>query len=381
MKFSINILSLLLLILLLSNCVSEFNAPSEGYEDLLVVDAFLTDGDERFQVHLSRSFPIDTFEITPESGALVRLLAESGEMYDLQEISNNGSYESIGAINPQVGMSYKLIIQTKGGDNYESAEVKMRATPEIDSIVYKQEDQPTAGLQGVQIYANTHDPNNSTWFYRWEWEESWEFIMPYDPYLVWEDDEIQVRQDRTYRCWKYGTSSSIAITSSKNLVQDRISDYPLLYVTNETDRLNRRYSLLVKQYGLNEEAYNYWKELRDITENLGTLFDPQPSIVLGNIRNIDNQTEVVLGYFDAASVSEQRIFVERGQLSEIVLPEYFAYCTDSIVTEGQIPEMVSKGWFLIGDTQTPTGFPAYNMTSESCIDCRLYGSIERPDYW
>lgn len=381
MKFSINIFSLISLILLFGNCVSEFNPPSEGFEDLLVVDGLLTDEDEVFEVKLSRSFQIDTFEVAPESGARVKLISGSGESQDLYEVSSRGIYQSSSPINPQIGMSYKLIIQTQDGDNYESAEVEMRKTPEIDSIVVKREDQPTADLMGVQVYTNTHDPDNSTRYYRWEWEETWEFLMPYDAYLIWNDGEIQLRGERIFRCYKYGSSSSINIVSTKNLVQDRVNQYPLLYVSTETDRLSSRYSLLVKQYGLSEESYTYWKELRDITENLGTLFDPQPSIIIGNIRNTSDETEVVLGYFDVASVTEERIFIRRSDFPELRAVTYFSYCTDTIVSEGQIPDLIQENFDLVAETVNAAGFPAYLMSTTPCIDCRLYGSLEKPEYW
>jgi len=382
MKFTKNILGLFYLILLFSNCVEEFNPEAQGYENLLVVDAFLSDSDESFTVTLSRSFPIDTTQFIPESGAFVSLSSESGETHNLQETGSPGNYQTNGNIMTQVGQSYKLSIQTQNGNQYESSEVTMRKTPEIDSITFRYEEKTTAGLQGMQVYANTHDPANNTWYYRWEWDESWEFSMPYDSYLYWEDDMIILRDERIYRCWKYDSSTSIDISSSKSLTEDRISDFPLIYVTTQTDRLERKYSLLVKQYGLSEESYNYWKELQNVTENLGTLFDPQPSIIYGNIININDPNEIVLGYFDASTVSEQRIFISRKQLPPGTrIPNFFSHCIDSIVSGGEIPAMVEDRWQLVTETINEAGFPAYLMSTVPCIDCRLFGSNIKPDYW
>lgn len=382
MKFTNNILGLFYLLLLFSNCVEEFNPEAQDYENLLVVDAFLSDSDEPFTVTLSRSFPIDTSQFIPESGATVRLSSESGEVYNLLETESPGNYQFAGHIATQVGQSYKLSILARSGNQYESSSVIMRKTPEIDSITYRFEEQQTAGLKGMQVYANTHDPDNNSWYYRWEWDETWDFIMPYDSYLIWEDDMIKQRFDRLYRCWKYGSSTSIDISSSKNLIEDRISDFPLHYVSTETDRLGSKYSLLVRQYALSEESYNYWKELKGATESLGTLFDPQPSIVYGNIQNINDPNEIVLGYFDASTVSEERIFIRRGELPlGVRVPNFFKHCTDSIVSEYQIPEMIDNYWWLVGETVNEAGFPAILMSTKPCIDCTLYGSREQPDFW
>jgi hypothetical protein len=236
-------------------------------------------------------------------------------------------------------------------------------------------------MQGMQVYTNTHDPANSTFYYRWEWDESWMFYTPYNSNILWQDDQIVPRTESINVCWKFGKSKAINIASSRSLNVDRISDYPLMYVSTASDRLKVRYSLLVKQYGLSEASYNYWKELKNVTENLGTLFDPQPSIVKGNVYNIDNEQEIVLGYFDATTVSEQRIFIRRSELPLVTIPNYYAQCTDSIVSFRQIPDMMREQWLLVEETINDFGVPVYIMSSEYCIDCTLYGTNERPDYW
>ena len=381
MKFSIYISKLFYLILIFSNCVQEFDPPSQGYENLLVVEAFLSDGDTPFEVKLSRSMPIDTTAFIPESGAQISLSNDAGELYNLAESQEPGIYVYNGLLNPQIRKSYQIHISTQNGNQYESSAVTMRKTPEIDDVSFRYEEKPSAGKEGVQIYVNTHDANNDTWYYRWGWDATWIFQMPYDSYLLWEDGQIKLREYRINNCFKYDRSTSIDISTSKNLTEDQISDFPLLYVSTESDRLNLKYSLNVKQYALSEEAYNYWKELQKVTENLGTLFDPQPSIVKGNIYNVNDENEVVLGYFDASSVSEKRIFINYKDLPPTRFPNNFSHCTDSIVSPGQVPAMVDTNWWMVTETVNEAGFPAFLMSSLPCIDCRLYGSITIPDYW
>lgn len=381
MRFSKYIVYLSYLVLLFSNCIQEFDPPSRGYENLLVIEAFLSDGDDAFKVKVSRSTPIDTTAFIPESGATVTLSDDLGEEYFLKESMDPGIYIFYGVVNAQIGKSYQIHIQTRNGNQYESSSVTMRETPEIDSLSYKYEDRSYAGNEGALIYVNTHDPANNTWYYRWEWDESWIFRTPYDSYLFWEDGEVKLRDVRTNTCWKFGKSTSIELSTSKNLTVDKVSDYPLLYVTNESDRLKVKYSLNVKQYALSEESYNYWLELQKATESLGTLFDPQPSIVQGNIYNINDDSELVLGYFDASSVSEARIYIIRKELPPMIFPNYYSQCTDSIVSEGEIGAMVDHGWGLVTETTNPAGFPAFLMSFPWCIDCTKYGTNIKPDFW
>lgn len=382
MNFSKYILNLFYLVLLFSNCIQEFNPPSQGYENLLVIEALLSDSNEAFEVKLSRSTPIDTSAFIPEPQATVRLSDDLGEEYFLSESKDPGIYHSNGSINAQIGKSYKIHIQTRNGNIYESASVTMRATPEIDSVSYKYEERSYEEKRGIQININTHDPTNSSWYYRWEWDESWIFRTPYDSYLYWERGQIKIRDERINICWKFGESSTIKLSTSKNLMEDKISEYPLFYVSNDTDRLKVKYSVNVKQYALSEEAYNYWSELQKATESLGTLFDPQPSIVQGNIYNVNDDTELVLGYFDASSVSEKRIFVTPYQLPPMRFPDQFAACLDSIVYRLEVEDMVKDNYGLVGETTHPiSGFPAFLMTFPWCYDCRYFGTNIKPDFW
>jgi len=380
MKISKNICGFILQILVYSNCVTRFDPPSIGNEDLLVVDAFLSNDDHPFRVKLSRTTAIDTTAFIPELGANIELISNQGERFDLYE-SGSGEYLSNTIINPLIGVGYKLYITTLNGNQYESDLVTMRQTPKIDSVTFRYEEKPEAGLKGIQIYVNTHDPANNTWYYRWEWEETWYFTSAFESRHIYDNGQIFLRDDDIYRCWKNHTSTSIRISTSKNLKEDIISRLPLFYVSTETDRLGRKYSVNVKQYALSEESYNYWLELEKVTESLGTLFDPQPSTVYSNLRNINNDSEIVLGYFDASSVEEERLFVGRDQLPFVRIPNYYRDCEDSIVSRGAVPEMIMSGYMLAYESQNDFGSYIYIMSSPWCIDCTISGSNVKPEFW
>lgn len=381
MKYNIYTKGVFLLILLYSNCISEFDPPSQGYENLLVVEAFLSDSDEPFQVNLSRSTPIDTTAFIPETGASIILLSESGEGYSLQE-KEPGIYLSDLSINPMPGIGYKLNIITSRSDTYESDLVVMRETPEIDSVTFEYEERPTFGNVGVQIYVNTHDPSNNTRYYRWDWDETWTFYTPFWSSVFWEDGVIQYQTENINFCWLFDESTKIVISTTSNLTQDVVSEFPLLYVSNDTDRLKNKYSLNVRQYSLSEKSYNYWNEIQKSTESLGTLFDPQPSTVLGNIYNLNDPDEIVLGYFDAATVTEKRIFISVRDLPPTIFPNYYQYCMDSLVGVRQVEEMIQSGYTLYAEEPNMFGGVDYRMANApGCVDCTLRGTNIRPEYW
>ncbi|MEJ7664694.1 MAG: DUF4249 family protein [Hymenobacter sp.] len=56
--------------------------------------------------------------------------------------------------------------------------------------------------------------------------------------------------------------------------------------TPPSSKLYYLYSILVRQYALTPEEFAYWDKLRKNTENLGTLFDPLPSQLSGNVHRL-----------------------------------------------------------------------------------------------
>jgi hypothetical protein len=367
---------LILLMILYSNCVEEFEPSRQGYENLLVVDAFLSGGSEPFEVRLSRSVPIDTNAFMPERFAHIKLESGNGESFDLNEIKP-GVYHSNTQIQGIIGETYRLHINTADGNQYASDPVVMRETPPIDEVSFAYEKRPWAGVEGAQVFVDTHDPENKTHYYRWEWDETWIFYTPYFSSIYWDNGAILDRTEDINTCWKNGKSSSIDIFSTTSLNEDRVGKFPLHFVSNETDRLRWKYSINVKQYSLSETSYNYWKELQKSTENLGTLFDPQPSALVGNIHNLTDDTERVIGYFDASSVEQQRIYITRSDLPGIAVPNPYIMCTDTIVQRPMIPQMMLYGYMLI----SYEFMIGYHMSYPSCIDCTLAGTNEKPDFW
>lgn len=375
---------LIFTLFLYNSCIFEFDPPSEDYENLLVVEALLNDGEEAFTVKISRSIPIDTSGFIPEKGAEVSISDNTGSIDYLSEVYP-GLYSSSPAFRAQSGRSYQLHIQIAQGKRYESDSVFLRETPPIDSVYYRYEERVTTDgpdkIPGLQIYLSTHDSNNNTWYYRWEFEETWEFRSLYNSLQLWNDGDIIDRTEQVYRCWKRNSSTNILVSNSKNLNKDIISELPVVYISNATDKLGIKYSILVKQYALSERSYTYWKEQENINESLGTLFDPQPYVIKGNIYNPDDENEVVLGYFDASSVQEERIFISKGEYPPFTTINNYAHCSDTIVSYFQIPSLLNEGFMLVGEVASQTSSTRYLLSYPTCLDCTFYGINIEPDFW
>jgi hypothetical protein len=69
----------------------------------------------------------------------------------------------------------------------------------------------------------------------------------------------------------------------------------------------------IKQYNLSTEGYRFYKLLDLQGQKTGSLTDAPPSAIVGNIRNINNSNEVVVGFFGASEVSIYHYYVDRSK--------------------------------------------------------------------
>ncbi|MCU1382680.1 MAG: hypothetical protein JWL71_1377, partial [Acidobacteria bacterium] len=67
----------------------------------------------------------------------------------------------------------------------------------------------------------------------------------------------------------------------------------------------------LQQQSLTPAAYRFLKLLQDQTVNTGTLADTPPAPIQGNVVNVNDKNELVIGFFTASSVSEYRTMLWR----------------------------------------------------------------------
>ena len=64
---------------------------------------------------------------------------------------------------------------------------------------------------------------------------------------------------------------------------------------------NDFYLIHIHQYSLTENAYKFWDALYGQSSNVGSIFDPQPARIKGNLFYIDDTEAPVHGFFGASA--------------------------------------------------------------------------------
>jgi hypothetical protein len=237
-----------------TGCIKPY-APPEITEaaSLLVVDGMLEAGaNATATIKLSRTMRLaSTDTIAPEKGARVTIESSTQQRFSLQE-GPGGTYSATGLI-LQPSEKYRLFIETSSGTQAASEYVNFKQTPPVDSLTWSEEE----GM--VTIFLDTHDPQNDTRYYRWTFDETWEYQVPYDASAGFENGRLFFRDpnDQRFKCWHTTNNFSILLGASASLTEDVISKKPLFKLKAASEKLGVRYSILVKQYALTKDAFDY----------------------------------------------------------------------------------------------------------------------------
>lgn len=354
---SIQKIILISFLLLLNSCITQFIPQTRDNKEFLVVGGLITDRPDTNTIKLSKSLPLgEKIVANPLKGCIVTISDDLGNTFSLTETAAGTYVTEPANFKGVIGRFYTLHINTNSADNslnYESFPMEMKPVPPIDSVYYEKvtiqdSNEFSGGKQGCQVYLNTHDPTNQCKFYRWEYSETWEFHLPYTL-----TNNI---------CWVSSNSNVINIKNTSVFEESTINRYPINYISNLTDRLRIKYSILVNQYSLNEDEYFYWEKLQKITEQVGGLYDIIPSAIPSNVYNLNDLNEKTLGYFSVSAKSSKRIFI-KDRFAGVVTP----YTDDACIYHE---------WIIIGNTHVQV-----SKFFQDCIDCTIRGTNIVPDFW
>jgi Domain of unknown function (DUF4249) len=350
--------------------VSPYVSPPTGY---LVVEGYIS-GNGPTQFSLSRTIPLPGDSAIPMvTGAKVQVEGSDNSVYPLVEDSP-GVY-SVDTLALNTATQYRLRIATTDGQQYLSSYVQYLPTPPIDSINW------VYNSTGVNIYANTHDPTGNIRYFQWNYTETWQYTAAEPSTFMYDDTNNTVvyryaLADQIYNCWITDNSADIILGNSAKLAQATIYEQPVNFIPLGTQRLSVLYSILVRQYALTEDAYNFLYMMQQNTESLGSIFDATPSQLVGNIQCLTHPNEPVVGYVSAGNVQQDSIFIGR--------PPNWPYVFECAVPDRSTvnePDSLLT-WLSSGLATVTIDSGRIYFNNADCVDCRTKGGVnQRPSWW
>ena len=387
MRFTSLVISILLLALV--GCVEPYvPAVLDAPASFLVVDGFIN-GNGRTRIRLSRTANLAATTPPPvEKGAKLFVVDDAGGRYNLSE-PTAGFYQSDSLVLP-VGRQYQLRITTAGGATYESALVPLKVTPPIDKLGWQ------IGDAKVQLLVSTHDASGQARYYHWKLVETWEFNSAFESTFEYfpARNRFDLRITPIHTCWRTERASAISQATTTGLSQDALTDAVIAGFSDRTERVKIRYSALVGQYTETAEEFAYYELLRKNTEAVGTVNDPLPTQLTGNVHRLDNASEPVLGFVGAHTTQYQRIFVDRRDLPPTPDQQFdtpYNGCTETTVyfrdsqgidhTEEILAQYKLPSNVVTDFVSDPIFGAGLKGGTADCIDCRTRGTNMKPSFW
>lgn len=343
------IVALLGFALVYTACIDEIAFDIESEQPSIVVEGLISTALRDYSVKVNEStilgIGIDNIK-KPISGASVEVIDNDGVAVAFNEDPEEaGTYTA--EMQGIIGKSYHVEVTLPNGTAISSVPEVIMPPVVIDSIPIKVDE-----VSGLNASGNSE----ITGFVAAE--VNFDFDPEDPPYLRWRVDgeyefqELYPNALRVFRCYvdDFIDFNNIALLDGSEIEGNQVRNKEVVRTT-----LNRRfhviYGFMVRQYRISQREYDYWAQVDQLINIDGTIFDPPPATIVGNLVNESDPTELIQGYFSVVSEDFKRQFVETGDL----------------------------GFFV----QTDCSSFSFRPGPPECEDCRRLpnSSREKPPYW
>lgn len=377
----------------LYSCVEEIELSTENFESLIVIEANITDEEKLQEVYISRTFRFEDEQPQGEQGATVQLFANDILVLEFVE-EEPGYYLSETPFSAQQNVEYSLKIQTQNGRNYTSDISRIQGSADIESIsVQPAED--SFGNDGVSIQVNSLSASNTGYYFKFEYDETFKIIAPFwrsDDLFPIEDScdfEIDLREQEERVCYNTVQSIDIILANTLGQPDGTLNNFQTRFMQKDNTIIAHRYSILLKQYIIPEEAYNYFEKRRELSTQDNLFSQTQPGFLEGNITSVESpDDERVIGIFYVSNVSKRRFFFnwtdvfpddERPELPcSPFAPALVKMDGNCLLKESVLANTV-RYWGQNLDQGMNEG--PYDVVTRVCGDCTARGSNQVPDFW
>lgn len=298
----------LLLASVLGSCVDPFPFDPPLPENILVVDGSITDQQGPVEIRLSTAAAygnvIDTNNFNkPVTDAIVRIKDDQGRTAIFEHSNTTPGLYQTSNIQGEIGRTYSLEINWDE-KTYLSRPETMPPSVPLDTVYAELLSERGINEFGIesdlcyyQIRVNVQDPAGEANHYLWRYRYIHELVL-------------NTNVSTPDQCFIFAEENSqFGLTNDAFVDGNPILDFPIGRITY--NYWHPKFLIDAEQFSLTPEAYNYWNQIKQQNFNVGSVFDPPPSTLRGNVYCEDDTTQLAYGYFRASSVSTNYTFFRR----------------------------------------------------------------------
>lgn len=317
-----------ILLFLLAACIEPYSAEIEEGAQLLTVDGFISSAPGPHSIKLTRSDTYGSvFEglIRPVSNATVIVRDDLGKVTFLSEdAEDRGVYYTPANFSAEIGRAYTLQIQLVDGKVYTSFPERVESGPELKNISVDVLKIAVEGeineRSGVQLIAEIDDPSDQNNFYYYRTGESTYVLKTRPDLFTPRPSETNPSRDPQPKdccitCFRTELLGNQGIYLAQDDNFNGLSTkIPAGFIEDDGNRFVETYRTVLSQLSISQDAYRFLRLVKQQVEISGSVFDPPPANIRGNMISLDNPEEVVLGYFLAAGETRKTIYIDGNQL-------------------------------------------------------------------
>ncbi len=325
--------------LFLVSCLDKIDVPLRQETQKMVVEGLITNDPQFVSLKISQTTSFGTSNsVEPLKGAYVEVRSSNSEVTIFRPVPDDvGFYRPS---NPlwagKEGVSYSIFISLPDGRTFQSAAQKMPKAVVVESLdaTFQEGSNP-----GFQASASLKDPADTENYYRWTASG---FHLRQSTGVV-----LGFGGSRCCnRCWVLKRETSINLLSDLLVNGSSIKNRPVFL--SPFYALGKHF-IEVQQFTISKDAFLFWTRYKDQQQRTGSIFDPLPASLTGNVVNTANPQDIALGFFEVSGISRKR--VEANATTQSALA--FSFSGPLYIPEG---DCMLAYPFSVFASENPTGW-------------------------
>jgi len=333
----------------LFSCVDRIDFGVETKRDFpLVIDGMITDEPGPYVVKVSTAFDIDS-KINFRSDAEVQEMSIIDELGNVEPLTlvRPGEYRTVNdGFRGVVGRAYQLRVVHQDGSVFESDLDRLADNGTIDSLWYQFEEKidprTFQSRYAFDFYFDARRGERANKFFVWKFNGTYRVdthpemdsregqkCEPPDCEgcnwcnLVWKCTGLRnvgTAKNPVFKrvgpctccdCW-YTIYNEVPVISDARFSSDqRVNGVFIASVPVSDFIFRHKVYAQVRQLGVSETGWRYYKAIRDQKEAVDNLFQPVSGRITGNFRRVSGTAQVPVGLFMAASVQTKTIVLDK----------------------------------------------------------------------
>jgi Domain of unknown function (DUF4249) len=323
----------------LMSCLDKIDVPLRQETQKMVVEGLITNDPQFVSLKISQTTSFgNSNSVEPLKGAYVEVRSSTSEVVVFRPVPDD-----LGFYRPsnlqwagKPGVSYNIFIALPDGRTFQSVAQKMPAAVVVENLdaTFQEGSNP-----GFQASASFKDPVETENYYRWTASG---FHLRLSTGVV-----VGFGGSRCCnRCWVLKRDNSINLFSDFLVNGNSVKNRPVYLSPFYT---LGKHLIEVQQFTISKDAFLFWTRYKDQQQRTGSIFDPLPASLTGNVVNTANPQDVALGFFEVSGLSRKRI--EANATTQSALANSFN--NPLYIPEG---DCILAYPFSVFATENPTGW-------------------------